>query len=292
MEFFLKNEYKITDEDFENADCLSCLDSGEQRERANEHKIIESSRTSETRSRVENMDTLKNDRNHYIGSQGQLCVKINGNNYVGSGILFRIRSLNLNTNFFLTCAHNCMTIRQGFNFKYDVASSSVFHFRKNKGKYDCASTVTSFKVFPGYCDSKENMSIFSGYDLALGVCGEELNEHLITKNFLFGNVDAAKSGDKIALAGYPGEYKGDLYYMEGSISEIYAVDDERKFIFYKDIDTTKGQSGSPVYCKNGESWSVIGIHLGYCKEKSCNIAIGFTKSKLNWMISTLNSTYS
>ena len=46
------------------------------------------------------------------------------------------------------------------------------------------------------------------------------------------------------------------------------------FVFYR-IDTTKGQSGSPLLWKNQDKIYAVGIHKGHGKDKNLNIGILF-----------------
>lgn len=54
-------------------------------------------------------------------------------------------------------------------------------------------------------------------------------------------------GDEILIIGYPGEKQGYLYEMTGTIHSSKKRKGGTEVIIYKDIDTTCGQSGAPVY---------------------------------------------
>eukprot|EP01084_Bolivina_argentea_P134678 237486_1 len=89
---------------------------------------------------------------------------------------------------------------------------------------------------------------------------------------------------KIKVIGYPGEEKlrGQLYGMKG-IGKVDYINDEIKYnklIIYNDVDTTKGQSGSPIFeCYEMDDeqqdnsnifksfGSIIGIHVVGTKKK-------------------------
>lgn len=59
-------------------------------------------------------------------------------------------------------------------------------------------------------------------------------------------------GTDVTITGYPGEYFHKMYSMSGEITKS----DTRK-VYYNVIDTTGGQSGSPIY---ENDYHVIGIH--------------------------------
>jgi V8-like Glu-specific endopeptidase len=64
----------------------------------------------------------------------------------------------------------------------------------------------------------------------------------------------------ITIAGYPGEKKGDPYIMSGTIKGI-----SDKLIIYDDIDTTPGNSGSPLFMSKSDSnyrQIIVGVHVG------------------------------
>ena len=63
--------------------------------------------------------------------------------------------------------------------------------------------------------------------------------------------------------------------MEGTIKELKEVK-HGVLILYDDIDTTKGQSGSAIYLKRGDSWKIIGVHVGYDESINCNIGTAIT----------------
>merc|ERR1712046_132515 len=62
---------------------------------------------------------------------------------------------------------------------------------------------------------------------------------------------------RIMIGGFPGEKDkcNQPWEMEGSISNIHWTDKtkEHGLIMYKDIDTTRGQSGSMIYIVNDQS---------------------------------------
>lgn len=86
---------------------------------------------------------------------------------------------------------------------------------------------------------------------------------------------SAYDGKHIAIAGYPGEHQYQLWKMGGSVSESTA-----SMLYYK-VDTTGGQSGSPVYCRVPSEYYAIGIH-GY-GGTSQNAGVRITRKMFYWI---------
>jgi len=93
----------------------------------------------------------------------------------------------------------------------------------------------------------------------------------------------------LKVYGYPGEKdkRGDPYEMIGSISNV-TPKDGGSFIAYNDIDTTHGQSGSPVLVYEDELWSIIGIHQGYDSDSESNVASIINENILEWIKSNFS----
>ena len=74
--------------------------------------------------------------------------------------------------------------------------------------------------------------------------------------------------------------------MKGTIKEIRELQNGKKLILYDDINTSGGQSGSPVdLVKNGRYYT-IGIHVGYAASINCNVATAITKDMHEWIMTT------
>ena len=87
----------------------------------------------------------------------------------------------------------------------------------------------------------------------------------------------AKVGSIIKVIGYPAEYDGILYEMEGTIKEIRKFDDGHAIIVYNNINASGGYSGSPLYLKTANNiWMIIGVHVGYDPRINCNLATAIT----------------
>lgn len=73
--------------------------------------------------------------------------------------------------------------------------------------------------------------------------------------------------------------------MEGSIHGTKKRKGGTEVIIYRDIDTTWGQSGAPVYTLDDEDdLEIIGIHVGFFKKKKANLATLITQKLKNWIV--------
>src|SRR5688572_4760817 len=75
--------------------------------------------------------------------------------------------------------------------------------------------------------------------------------------------------------------------MKGEYNEnlkTILINEKEEIIEYNNIDTTFGQSGSPIFIYNkynNNINNIIGIHRG--THNNCNFAILFTYEKLQWI---------
>ena len=98
----------------------------------------------------------------------------------------------------------------------------------------------------------------------------------------------------ITVAGYPGEYNkhGEeqgsyYYYMRGAIT---GLENEDRLIAFKQMITTPGQTGGPVYYVTHEDKEfIVGVNLGGDGEKSWGTK--FNVEIFRWMASTMNKEW-
>merc|ERR1711933_481436 len=109
----------------------------------------------------------------------------------------------------------------------------------------------------------------------------------------FGSKSVYKNSKVI---GFPGEIekKGQLYGMSGD----YNVNDKGTLISYKQIDTSRGQSGSPIFCHSENKYDddddifirfdeIIGVHTGGSLARGKNWGTAFNDEKLKWIADVL-----
>ena len=69
--------------------------------------------------------------------------------------------------------------------------------------------------------------------------------------------------------------------MTGTIKEIRLLPNGKTILLYNDINTSGGQSGSPVFLIREEKYYLIGIHVGTAN--GMNVATGITKELRKWI---------
>lgn len=202
---------------------------------------------------------------------------------------------NCNKLFIVTCAHNFVQETEDFDaneLNYAVRST-IFLGRDGKGMFTFKAPIRNYVVHPEYL---KRPRIHDGYDIA--VASFDLTDALppienidrfkrkVVKviPFFTGNF-FHQSGEQILVIGYPGEKHGHLYEMQGTIHATKKRKGGTEVMIYRDIDTTCGQSGAPVYKKDAEGeWEIIGIHVGFFKKKKANLATIITLKLRNWII--------
>jgi hypothetical protein len=228
-------------------------------------------------------------------------MKYKDGNYCGTAVLLHDPSYTgedgekiADRHFLLSCGHNYVHIVKKDNHPThsDYPISSVFRFgEERKWKYFILSNVhlvqsnvSSVRFYPDF-----DGEFLDGRDLAIGLLdGDYRNCKAATGCFLH-CVDYAKVGDTITVVGYPEEYSGDVYKMQGTITMIESPNPESphlKLIYYDNINTTPGQSGSPVFLHKDNKYYIIGIHVGYDNYHKMNVATGITKEIFTWIVET------
>jgi len=246
------------------------------------------------------------------GAIGQLQMKFPFDTCIGSGCLIEHidimgRGWDLRLPFLLTCAHN-------FAVKDDLTGEFVFpepgHIQFYQGrdgvsdyfkKYD----VKDFVIHPKYFD---NPSPASGFDIAIARL--DLEPHILPQDSnrtikkklgigspYYVNLLVNSAEDKwyewITVAGYPAEdeKRSHQYTMTGCLSESYRNTAGGHVLLYKDIDTTGGQSGSPVFSASREErrTDLVGVHTGYAGAGQGNVATAWSPLLEEWLIEVLKN---
>lgn len=95
----------------------------------------------------------------------------------------------------------------------------------------------------------------------------------------------------VRVMGYPNDpgKADDPYEMCGT---IHSVDLQKRIIIYKDIQTSGGQSGSPVLVMRDTCWVVIGIHTGWDRNRNgkIHIATMLTGANFSWIEKEMNKS--
>src|SRR5690242_4458532 len=99
-----------------------------------------------------------------------------------------------------------------------------------------------------------------------------------------------KIKENILLMGYPGEYNMELWGMKSINNKLnndqyIKINDKYDLLIYTNINTSEGQSGSPIVMDNvsNESKYIIGIHVGGDLKKKENYGTLFNNNKIEWI---------
>jgi len=176
-------------------------------------------------------------------------------------------------------------VSDGLRKRISYPTSACFYHCRDSENYDSCSKIYNAKNFPEYL---EHPFINYGFDIALALLQSDFPNIQNTNNCFLSNVVTTETvqGDRILVIGYPADKNGKLFMMEGNIKEIRDLGNDRKIILYDNINTSGGQSGSPVFLKREEKLYLIGIHVGYDSSEGVNIATAITKSIQAWITTT------
>ena len=215
----------------------------------------------------------------------------------------------------LTCAHNVVEYDRTAK-TFVTATSAWFELKKNQPRRGSVLinrySVTKISVHPSYC---KNPTPDSGFDLAL--CWIDVPDDDRTMKVLYsnypGHAPIPASGSyicsKAAIVGFPCEYNGEKWGMVADIPISKAqrwkfgprlkipflfmiipiLSNEPDVLEYDFIDTSPGQSGSPVM--GMKPADIIGVHTGGSAILNKNWATCITPTKLRWIAKTLGSPW-
>jgi len=210
---------------------------------------------------------------------GQVLSRINGIWHCGTGSLIQFDGLNGSR--IITCAHNLVQFDKINGSQYR-ADSIYFYPGSTRNVRPKQLRVTNFHIHQKYFN-KDCNNFYSGYDLAvMEFTTDQVLPLTPLQNVFWGRYDDKMKSYRARVYGYPGEnnLSGDPYEMYGTIDKV-AMDN--RVITYKDIDTTGGQSGSPVFVQDpvNNNWILIGIHTGI--NISCNVATLLSHENFRWV---------
>ena len=203
--------------------------------------------------------------------------------------------------YVLTCAHNLVeskVVPKNKPKKFVYAQNVWFDIRVNKadGGYDIIKrySVSKCFIYPPYLD---NPTCDSGFDLAICVLDIPHDDRIIPEirqNYGIPSLStSAHLAKKIAVVGFPEEFKGEKWGMVANVPDDMESDwhqflyNESEILVYNFVDTTNGQSGSPVMCESGH---IIGVHTGGAIAQMQNWATYLASSKMQWIKSCLSDS--
>lgn len=201
--------------------------------------------------------------------------------------------------------------------------------RDGTDKYFAEMSVTEFAIHPNYVS---NPSIYSGHDIAIALVETKTwpsercpfsglpvypdypyNPFTIGlfrgRQSTVGQGQGRQSQEKgmpqvfggegaiaqVSVCGYPKEVQwageegsGKMFGMDGHGQ----MSEAGNLIVYRDIDTSGGQSGSPVIHERrlhdgDECDTIVGVHVGGNAAEGCNVATAITADIKDWIVSTM-----
>ena len=234
---------------------------------------------------------------------GLLRMDFDGTHYMGTATLIA------KGNALLTCAHNVVEYDETTK-EIVAATSAWFELRENKPSLRRGSVVikryqvTKIAVYPLYF---KKPSSASGFDLALCWIDVPKDDRIIQELYskYRGHTPNPLSGfyisSKASVVGFPGEHNGEKWGMAADIPSskaqnwkfgphpifdfITSLANEPDILTYDFIDTSPGQSGSPVM--GMKPADIIGVHTGGSASLKKNWATHITPIKLRWIAGTL-----
>ena len=233
---------------------------------------------------------------------GQMTMEFNGKGYVGTGTLISCNN-KTRTGHVLTCAHNV------YDTKSKKYATKLWFTLKNKdNKLLVRFEINNYYVYPSYFN---NPGPSQGEDIAICTFSyNNMKDKILKYQHQYFGYDCIETVlyttdwrtdffDYISVVGYPGEKKGDLWGQQvncqkGKKMNKSDIECSDKLIKYSVIDTSGGQSGSPILFGIGD-WGdctakvIIGVHTGGCELYNCGTRI--TKETVKWIAKVTKQTY-
>eukprot|EP01084_Bolivina_argentea_P194801 334322_1 len=263
----------------------------------------------ETNETMANKNT--NELKNAIYNIGRLKMEFSATLHAfGSGFIIHN---SLNKSYVLTAAHNLIIVDQDDKDQFDYPLSVWFEINQNLlnhgyttlKRYKCNKYYIHPKYIE-YCKSNISQSA-TGFDIAIIEVLDPQNELKKIKPFKLRQYQSEISIDsKIKVIGYPGELtlRGELYGMigDGNMGFISKRIQINPLIAYKDIDTSDGQSGCPIFkCLDIETKTeendiniyesfgeIVGIHVVGKKTKKLNYGTFLNDDLLKWIYTHIN----
>ena len=194
---------------------------------------------------------------------------------VGSGVIINIID---NIVYILTAGHNIMTLNPR---QYKATKAKCIKCKINGKWYES----DEFYAYDKY--NLGNINDHDKHDMAV-------IKVVINEDFMFYNVfpklvsfenntgyHDCINNNECFIAGYPAEKRGGLYGMNGTYRYIKNNIYNNDTICYDDIDTTGGQSGSPIFVNNN---NIVGVHIRAGENgNKANYGCPLNDKKIKWI---------
>ena len=227
-----------------------------------------------------------------------LRMVFNNNPYTGTGTIIGRESDYI---YILTCAHNVMSYDKDLDEKVEATKVAFTVNRLCKFNVEESESYaeSSYVIHPKYL---KNPTPSSGNDLAIIKVKINKNDKKLSNivPIRLRRIDGdITSYSAVKVMGYPGDkYDGDVLF---GMSGDYNLQKKNTLVTYKQIDTSGGQSGGPIFShednksnddkdiftKFGE---IVGVHTGGRLDMGKNWGTALNKEKLKWIYKVLPST--
>eukprot|EP01083_Nonionella_stella_P212415 767128_1 len=183
----------------------------------------------------------------------------------------------LHKSFILTAAHNLVHIEK-YN-KNKLSFPEFIWFEINENKYKGFQKISTYPVvrryihpkYIKYCKENNIPEEATGFDIAIVEVMDTTNTLQKIKPFQIRSHNSSLlNHSDIKIIGFPGEESklGELYGMKGNCMIKYLNDSValNKLIIYSNIDTSDGQSGSPIFNVKTNIYSKKLLLSGYIRQ--------------------------
>ena len=197
-----------------------------------------------------------------------------GKYYNGSGVIINIKD---NIVYILTAAHNIAKFDHVYQDK--ITPYGIYCNINNKWYY--TETFNEYYKYKPNNLEKNDLGIIKVYIDDIDFMFYNVFPKLISKEDVMNDPNCVLNNECF-LYGYPGDNKnrlGQLWGMNGNYHFMSMCDNET--IYYNNIDTSGGQSGSPIFIYNN---NILAIHsMGDDMNNSRNYGTVLNNDKINWI---------
>ena len=247
---------------------------------------------------------------------GQMSIEFNNKIFIGTGQIIDM-DMDKQIGYILTCAHNVVNVDK-IDKKTKLYATNIWFTLKDEDHNDkCKFSIIKSFVYPPYWNDPTPES---GNDAAICLFKFDIKDLDKEQKEIIDNVKHASSNslfydytptnsvpnsiECIELIGFSADQTGEMWGMSvyGGEFENFAEDDnykikygpnkgmniKDKLITYTFIDTSGGQSGSPLMIFTSHRWGIAGIHCGGSEISGKNYSTKIRKDLIQWIAHKLN----
>jgi len=215
------------------------------------------------------------------GIYGQLRMQFGNKYYVGSGTVIGINEKK--EYIIITAAHNIIDYDR-IDKKEIYADNAWFYCKNINGVTFWSAKISSGTVHPSYDPTPGEDWL---HDLAVLTAKIDYQQSTNMHQHRIALSGANYCPKGFFITGYPAEKRGELW--QGNGTKVTKCKKEG-IIYYEDIDTTGGQSGSPIWTQfpDCQPEHIHGVHTGGSAASGKNWGTWFSKDKIEWIAKFLS----